>query len=91
MKDLFFAYESENDFRLSLGIKLSILMNGSPNIPGEKKLHADFTEYLKQILNSQSGVVEIDGKDISKSRPTDEEMFRFDGSLDCLVYILDIY
>jgi hypothetical protein len=52
MKDLFFAYESENDFRVSLGIKLSILMNGSPNIPDEKKLHADFTEYLKQILNS---------------------------------------
>jgi len=36
-------------------------------------------------------VVEIDGKDISKSRPTDEEIFRFDGSLDCLVYIIDIY
>jgi hypothetical protein len=47
MKDLFYAYENEKDFRVSLGIKLSIIMNGSPSIPEEKKLQADFTEYLK--------------------------------------------
>jgi hypothetical protein len=52
MKDLFYAYDNEKDFRVSLGIKLSIIMNGSSNIPDEKKLHSDFTEYLKEILSS---------------------------------------
>lgn len=34
--------------------------------------------------------MEIDGKDISANRP-DEEIFRFDGALDALSHILDLY
>ena len=33
MRDLFLAYDDERDYRVSLGIKLSILMNGSDKIP----------------------------------------------------------
>lgn len=33
MRDLFAAYDEEGDYRVSLGIKLSILMNGSAKIP----------------------------------------------------------
>lgn len=33
MKDLFYAFDEEKDFRVSLGIKLGILMNGSAKIP----------------------------------------------------------
>lgn len=38
MRDLFYAYDGEKDFRVSLGIKLGILMNGSAKIPDLEKL-----------------------------------------------------
>ena len=42
------------------------------------------------MLRTESGIVEIDGKDISENRP-DEEIFRFDGALDSFGYILDTH
>jgi len=42
------------------------------------------------VLNSESGVEEIDGKDIREGR-AEEEIQRFDGALDTLAYILDVY
>jgi len=38
MRDLFLAYDDEGDYRVSLGIKLSILMNGSAKIPKLEEL-----------------------------------------------------
>ena len=38
MRDLFLAYDDEGDYRVSLGIKLSILMNGSTKIPKLEEL-----------------------------------------------------
>lgn len=33
MRDLFDAYDEDRDYRVSMGVKLSILMNGSAKIP----------------------------------------------------------
>jgi len=95
MKELFYNYDQvgaggHGDYRVSLGIKLGVLMNGSDKIPDLEKLQQDALNYIGLVLNSESGIVEIDGKDISKGRP-DEEIFRFDGALDCLGHIMNVY
>ena len=96
MKDLFYAYDEDggtggdSDYRVSLGIKLGVLMNGSAKVPELEKLQQDALNYIGLVLNSQSGVVEIDGKDIKQGRP-DEEIFRFDGALDTLGHIMNVY
>lgn len=95
MKDLFYAYDEDGaggrgDYRVSLGIKLGVLMNGSDKIPELQKLQQDALNYIGLVLNSESGIVEIDGKDISEGRP-DEEIFRFDGALDALGHIMNVY
>lgn len=95
MKDLFYAYDEDGpggrgDYRVSLGIKLGILMNGSDKVPEKDKLTQDAVNYIGLALNSESGVIEIDGRDISEGRP-DEEIFRFDGALDTLGHILSTH
>lgn len=65
-------------------------MNGSDKIPDLEKLQQDALNYIGLVLNSESGIVEIDGKDISKGRP-EEEIFRFDGALDTLSHIMNVY
>lgn len=95
MKDLFYAYDEDgdgghSDYRVSLGIKLGVLMNGSDKIPELDKLQQDALNYIGLVLNSESGIVEIDDKDISEGRP-DEEIFRFDGALDTLGHIMNVY
>jgi len=98
MKDLFYAYDEDggtgsggdSDYRVSLGIKLGVLMNGSAKVPELEKLQQDALNYIGLVLNSESGVVEIDGKDIKEGRP-DEEIFRFDGALDALGHIMNVY
>lgn len=90
MRDLFAAYDEEGDYRVSLGIKLSILMNGSTKIPDLQELQAATASFIAGVLSSESGVVEIDGKDIRESRP-DEEILRFDGALDALAHIMNTY
>lgn len=90
MRDLFVAYDDEGDYRVSLGIKLSILMNGSAKIPDLPELESKAAAYIAKVLASESGVVEIDGKDITAGRP-DEEIFRFDGALGTLGHIMDTY
>lgn len=90
MKDLFYAYDGERDYRVSLGIKLGILMNGSAKIPDLEKLNKDAISFIVNALKSQSGIIEIDGKDISDGRP-DEEIFRFDGALAALGYVMSVF
>jgi hypothetical protein len=90
MKDLFYAYDGERDYRVSLGIKLGILMNGSAKIPDLEKLNKDAISFIVNALKSQSGIIEIDGKDISDGRP-DEEIFIFDGALAALGYVMSVF
>jgi len=90
MKDLFYAFDGHNDYRVSLGIKLGILMNGSDKIPELAKLQQDVASYISQVLKTESGIIEIDGKDLKEGRP-DEEIFRFDGALDTLGHIMNVY
>jgi hypothetical protein len=90
MKDLFTAYDDHNDYRVSLGIKLGVLMNGSDKIPEVSALKSAASDYICTVLATKSGIEEIDGKDISKGRP-DEEIFRFDGAFDTLGHIMNVY
>ena len=90
MRDLFYAYDSEGDYRVSLGLKLGILMNGSAKIPDLAELQAKAKSYIISVLKTESGIVEIDGKDIAESRP-EEEIFRFDGAFDTLSHIMHHY
>jgi hypothetical protein len=46
--------------------------------------------YIGLVLNSESGVVAVDGKDIRAGRP-EEEIFRFNGALDTLGHIMNVY
>jgi len=78
----------KSDYRISLGLKIGILLGGNDKMPGLEKARQDLVNYIGLALNSESGIVEIDGKDISSGRP-EEEIFRFDGALDTLSYILD--
>jgi hypothetical protein len=87
VKDLFAAYDG-TDARVSLGVKLGVLMNGSDKVPAG--LAEDAAKHLAQLLQTASGVEEIDGKDIKAGRP-DEEIFRFDGSLDALGHVMNTY
>ena len=90
MKDLFGAYDNSNDWRLTLGVKLGLLMNGSAKIPDGNGLREAATKHIVQVLATHSGIIEIDGKDIKEDRP-DEEIFRFDGGLDVLGHIMAHY
>lgn len=53
-------------------------------------MQAATAAYISGALSSESGIVEIDGRDISDGRP-DEEIFRFDGALDALAHIMNTY
>jgi len=90
MKDLFSSYDKSNDFRLTLGIKLGVLMNVSAKLPDADALREQAAKHISKVLTTHSGVVEIDGKDIKENRP-DEEIFRFDGGLDALGHIMTHY
>lgn len=90
MKDLFGAYDNSKDWRLTLGVKLGLLMNGSAKIPDANGLREAATKHIGQVLATHSGIIEIDGKDIQEDRP-DEEIFRFDGGLDVLGHIMAHY
>lgn len=90
MKDLFTAFDDAKDYRVSLGIKLGILMNGSEKIPDVANLKTQAADYAVKVMGTHSGIQEIDGKDISASRP-DEEIFRFAGAFDTLGHIMDCY
>mmetsp|Transcript_6656 Transcript_6656/g.11204 ORF Transcript_6656/g.11204 Transcript_6656/m.11204 type:complete len:314 (-) Transcript_6656:124-1065(-) len=90
MKELFSAFDDSKDFRVILGIKLGILMNGSDKIPDLPSLQANAKSYICEVLKTQSGIVEIDGKDIKEGRP-EEEIFRFDGALETLGHIMNTF
>jgi len=87
MKDLFSAFDNSKDWRLTLGIKLGLLMNGSSKIPDVAGLREAAANHIKEVLATCSGIVEIDGRDIKEGRP-EEEIFRFDGSLEALGHIM---
>jgi len=90
MKDLFYAFDGHRDYRVSLGVKLGVLMNGSDKIPDLAKLQQEVAGYIAQVLKSESGIIEIDGKDLKEGRP-DEEIYRFDGALDTLGHIMNVF
>lgn len=90
MKDLFGAYDNSKDWRLTLGIKLGLLMNGSAKIPDAAGLREAAAKHIEQVLATHSGVIEIDGRDIKEGRP-DEEISRFDGGLEALSHIMTLY
>ena len=46
MKDLFTAFDDANDYRVSLGVKLGILMNGSDKIPDVANLKTQASAYI---------------------------------------------
>jgi hypothetical protein len=72
MKDLFIAYDDQKDYRVSLGIKLGILMNGSSKIPDANDLNTAAKDYIISVMKTHSGIEEIDGKDITSGRPDEE-------------------
>lgn len=90
MKDLFGAFDNSKDWRLTLGIKLGVLMNGSAKIPDADGLRAAAAKHIQDVLATKSGIIEIDGRDIKEGRP-EEEIFRFDGSLDALGHIMNCF
>ena len=90
MKDLFTAFDDANDRRMSFGIKLGILMNGSDKIPDVASLKSKASDYIVKTMETHSGIPEIDGKDISAGRP-EEEIFRFAGAFDTLGHIMDTF
>jgi hypothetical protein len=91
MKALFHAYDgAHSDPRISLGVKLGVLMNGSDKLPGADSLGKEAAAHISLLLSTKSGVVEIDGKDLKVGRP-DEEIFRFDGALDALGHIMNTF
>lgn len=49
------------------------------------------SDYLKELLSEESGIVEIDCSDISEQRDPEEDLFRFDGALDAYGHILDVF
>lgn len=71
-----------------IGIKAGVIMNGSKTTPDEQALTANLRAYLAQVLKTESGVVEIDGKDLKESRP-DEDIFRFDGALATTAHVMN--
>jgi hypothetical protein len=91
MKDLFHAYGgAQSDFRVDLGVKLGVLVNGSAKLPEADSLRQEAADQIVHLLKTRSGVVEIDGKDIKEGRP-DEEIFRFDGALGALAHVMDAF
>ena len=62
-----------------------MLLNGADKVPV-----VDTGKYITNLLKTASGVEEIDGKDIKEGRP-EEEIFRFDGALDLLGHIMNVY
>jgi len=91
MTELFHAYDGgPDDYRISLGVKLGVLMNGSAKIPAAESLEQEAASHIARLLSTLSGIVEVDGRDISEGRP-DEEIFRFDGALDALGHIMNTF
>lgn len=90
MKELFGAFDNSKDWRLTLGIKLGVLMNGSAKIPDADGLKEVAAKHIQDMLATKSGISEIDGEDIKEGRP-DEEIFRFDGGLDALGHIMNCF
>jgi hypothetical protein len=50
MKTLFSAYDRMKDYRVSLGIKLGVLMNGSDKIPNLEALRQEASAYISKVL-----------------------------------------
>jgi hypothetical protein len=71
-----------------LGIKYGILLNGSAKIPNAAKLLEDASQLLLDVLQSKTGIEEIDG---SAKEESEDEIFRFGGSVDILAHILNKY
>ena len=61
MEELFSNYDETGDPRITLGIKLGVLMNGNPDIDASKLIRRVEAYLLEQITN-RSGLTEIDGK-----------------------------
>lgn len=87
---LFYCRDQVRDCRVNLALKMGVLLSGNEKMNDFEKAKQDALNYVGLVLNAESGVQEIDGKDISANRP-DEEIFRFDGALDALAHILDLY
>lgn len=90
MAALFRAYDGSSDLRITLAIKLGVLFNGSDKLPDAAALQEEAVSHIAQLLQTQSGVVEVDGKNLKDGRP-EEEIFRFDGALDTLGHLIDSY
>jgi hypothetical protein len=65
-------------------------LNGNAKIPDANGLREAASKHMVELLTTSSGVIEIDGKDIKEGRP-EEEIFRFDGALDIIGHIMNIY
>jgi hypothetical protein len=92
MKALFNAFdESENDTIL-LPLKFSILANGNETLD-KSELVSELESILVERLVDSAGFEEIDDDPSPIGGEDDDEdsVFRFQGSLDLLAYILDKY
>lgn len=91
LEKLFVELDGYNDFRVQLGFKIGVLMSGLVKAPVEEKLHKQMVDYMKDVLGEETGLEEIDCRDITADRSSDDEMFRFNGALDTMGHMLDAY
>lgn len=90
LEAIFAKFDQLSDFRVSLGMKIGVLTSGLVKGPLEAKLFKAIEDFLGEVLSEESGVEEVDCRDIREGRP-DEELFRFDGAMDTLGHLLDKY
>lgn len=76
--------QSWSDYRVDIGFKLGLAIQS-------ESMFGPLNEYLKEVLSEESGIVEIDCADISEQRDPEEEIFRFDGALQCFGHIQDVF
>ena len=88
---LYSEFDGQNDYRVSLGFKIGLFLSGLVKGPVEQKLAKSLTDYLCEVLSEESGIEEIDCRDISEDRDKEEELFRFNGGLDTLSHLLNSY
>lgn len=89
LETLFAELDGQNDFRVALGFKIGVLMSGVVKAPVEQNLHKLMIEYMGEVLGEESGIEEIDCRDITADRDSNDEMFRFNGALDTLGHLID--
>ena len=84
------AYDGASDYRISMAVKLGVLMNGNDKLADAAQLQEEAVKHIADLLQTVSGVEEVDGRNIREARP-EEDIFRFDGALDTLGYVMDTF